>query len=133
MEEADRLCNRVAIIDHGKIIALDTPKNLKDGIGGDVLTIRSSDPAAIVAALAEPWITRVEQHNDEVIVSLQNAEQHISTIVTLLTAKQIPIESIAIHKPTLEDVFLSFTGKTIREEEADNKTNMRMYQKMVRH
>jgi ABC-2 type transport system ATP-binding protein len=53
--------------------------------------------------------------------------------VTLLTAKQIPIESIAIHKPTLEDVFLSFTGKTIREEEADNKTNMRMYQKMVRH
>jgi ABC-2 type transport system ATP-binding protein len=68
-----------------------------------------------------------------VIVSLQNAEQHISTIVTLLTAKQIPIESIAIHKPTLEDVFLSFTGKTIREEEADNKTNMRMYQRMVRH
>jgi len=133
MEEADRLCNRVAIIDHGKIIALDTPKNLKDGIGGDVVTIRSPDPAAIVAALAEPWITRVEQHNDEVIVSLQNAEQHISTIVTLLTAKQIPIDSIAIHKPTLEDVFLSFTGKTIREEEADHKTNMRMYQKMVRH
>jgi ABC-2 type transport system ATP-binding protein len=133
MEEADRLCNRVAIIDHGKIIALDTPKNLKDGIGGDVVTIRSPDPAASVAALAEPWITRVEQHNDEVIVSLQNAEQHISTIVTLLNTQQIPIQSIAIHKPTLEDVFLSFTGKTIREQEADHKTNMRMFQRMVRH
>ena len=133
MEEADRLCNRIAIIDHGKIIALDTPKNLKDGIGGDVVTIRSPDPAAIVAALTEPWITRVEQHNDEVIISLQNAEQHISTIVTLLNTQQVPIESIAIHKPTLEDVFLSFTGKTIREEEADHKTNMRMYQRMVRH
>ena len=132
MEEL-RLCNRVAIIDHGKIIALDTPKNLKDGIGGDVVTIRSPDPAAIIAALSEPWITRVEQHNDEVIVSLQNAEQHISTIVTLLNTNRVPIESIAIHKPTLEDVFLSFTGKTIREEEADHKTNMRMYQKMVRH
>ena len=133
MEEADQLCNRVAIIDHGKIIALDTPKNLKDGIGGDVVTIMSPDPAAVAAALTEPWITRVEQHNDEVIVSLQNAEQHISTIVTMLNTKQVPIQSIAIHKPTLEDVFLSFTGKTIREEEADHKTNMRMYQRMVRH
>jgi ABC-2 type transport system ATP-binding protein len=133
MEEADRLCNRIAIIDHGKIIALDTPENLKNGIGGDVVTIRSSDPAAIVAALVEPWITRVEHHNDEVIVSLKNAEQHISTIVTLLNEKQVPIDSLAIHKPTLEDVFLSFTGKTIREEEADHKANMRMYQKMARH
>jgi ABC-2 type transport system ATP-binding protein len=133
MEEADRLCNRIAIIDHGKIIALDTPENLKNGIGGDVVTIRSSDPSAIAAALAEPWITRVEQHNDEVIVSLKNAEQHISTIVTLLNTKQIAIDSIAIHKPTLEDVFLSFTGKTIREEEADHKTSMRMFQKMARH
>jgi ABC-2 type transport system ATP-binding protein len=133
MDEADRLCNRVAIIDHGKIIALDTPQNLKDGIGGDVVTIRSPDPAAIVAVLTEPWITRMEQHNNEVMVSLQNAEQHISTIVTLLTTQQVPIESVAIHKPTLEDVFLSFTGKTIREQEADHKTNMRMFQRMVRH
>ena len=45
MDEADRLCNRVAIIDHGKIIAIDTPKNLKDGLGGDLVTIRSPDPA----------------------------------------------------------------------------------------
>ncbi|MFZ0005511.1 MAG: ATP-binding cassette domain-containing protein [Methanoregula sp.] len=133
MEEADQLCNRVAIIDHGKIIALDAPKNLKDGIGGDVVTIRSPDPAAVVAALSEPWITRVEQHNDEVVINLKNAEQHISAIVTLLNSKQVSIESLAIHKPTLEDVFLFFTGKTIRDEEADHKTNMRMYQRMVRH
>ena len=137
MEEADRLCNRVAIMDHGKIIALDTPKNLKDGIGGDVVTIQSTDPDAIVAALTEPWISRIEQHNNEVIITLQNAEQHVSTIVTLLNTKQVPIESIAIHKPTLEDVFLTFTGKTIREQEADHKTNMRMnmrmYQMMTRH
>ncbi|WP_236610448.1 hypothetical protein [Methanosphaerula palustris] len=54
MDEADRLCNRVAIVDHGKIIALDTPANLKDGIGGDVVTIRSLDTAAIVAVIREP-------------------------------------------------------------------------------
>ncbi|HXX55341.1 MAG TPA: ATP-binding cassette domain-containing protein [Methanoregula sp.] len=133
MEEADRLCNRIAIIDHGKIIALDTPEKLKDGIGGDVVTIASPDPAAIAAALVEPWISRVEQHDGQVAITLQDAEQHLSGIVGLLIGKGITIESISIHKPTLEDVFLSFTGKTIREEEADGKANMRMYQRMMRH
>ena len=132
MEEADRLCHRIAIIDHGKIIALDSPANLKDGIGGDVVTITSSDPSAIVTVLNEPWISRIEQHDGEVTINLQNAEQHIGSIVTLLNRNGIAIESISIHKPTLEDVFLSFTGKTIREEEADGKANMRMYHKMMR-
>jgi ABC-2 type transport system ATP-binding protein len=133
MEEADRLCNRVAIIDHGKIIAIDTPKNLKDGLGGDLVTIRSPDPGGVAAALKEPWVVRVETHNDDVVVSLKNADQYVSTIVTLLNTRQVPITSIAIHKPTLEDVFLSFTGKTIREQEADQKETMRMHQRMMRH
>ena len=133
MEEADRLCNRVAIIDHGRIIAIDTPKNLKDGLGGDLVTIGSPDPAAVAVALKEPWVARVETHNDEVTVSLKNADQHVSTIVTLLNQRQIPITSITIRKPTLEDVFLSFTGKTIREQEADSKEKMRTFQRMMRH
>jgi ABC-2 type transport system ATP-binding protein len=133
MEEADHLCNRVAIIDHGKVIALDTPKNLKDGIGGDVVTIRSPEPEAIVGALKESWVSHVEQKNGEVTISLQNAELHVSAIVALLYEKRIPIDSLAINKPTLEDVFLSFTGKTIREQEADTKgnmQNMQMYERM---
>jgi ABC-2 type transport system ATP-binding protein len=134
MEEADRLCNRVAIIDHGKIIAMDTPERLKDSLGGDLVSIRSPDPAAVAEALREPWITRAETHNDEVIVSLRNAEQYVSTIVTLLNERKIPITSLAIHKPTLEDVFLSFTGKTIREEqELNSMENMRVHQRMMRH
>jgi len=133
MEEADHLCNRIAIIDHGKVIALDTPKNLKDGIGGDVVTIRSPKPEAIVEALKESWVSHIEQKNGEVTISLQNAELHVSAIVTLLYEKRIPIDSLAINKPTLEDVFLSFTGKTIREQEADpqgNMQNMQMYERM---
>jgi ABC-2 type transport system ATP-binding protein len=133
MDEADRLCNRIAIIDHGRIIAIDTPKNLKDGLGGDLVTIRSPDPAGVVAALREPWVVRTETHNDDVVVSLKNADQYVSTMVTLLNKQQVPITSISIHKPTLEDVFLSFTGKTIREQEADTKEIMRMQQKMMRH
>jgi ABC-2 type transport system ATP-binding protein len=133
MEEADRLCHRIAIIDHGTIIAIDTPENLKNGLGGDLITIRSPHPAAAAEALKQPWVIRVETHNDDVVVSLKNAEQFVSTIVTLLNEREVPITSIAIHKPTLEDVFLSFTGKTIREQEADHKEQMRTHQRMGRH
>jgi ABC-2 type transport system ATP-binding protein len=133
MEEADRLCNRIAIIDHGKIIALDTPSRLKDSIGGDVVTIQSPDTGKIATALAAPWIRRMETHDGEVRITLVNAEQHISTIVTRLNEEKIPITSISVHKPTLEDVFLSFTGKTIRERDADSKEAMRMHFRMMRH
>jgi ABC-2 type transport system ATP-binding protein len=133
MEEADRLCNRVAIIDHGRIIAMDTPAKLKDGIGGDVVTIDSPDPDGVASTLSQSGTGKVERYDGKVTVSLENAEQHISGIVILLANNHIPIEAIAIHKPTLEDVFLSFTGKTIRDQDADNKENMRRYQKMMRH
>jgi ABC-2 type transport system ATP-binding protein len=133
MEEADRLCHRIAIIDHGKIIAIDTPENLKNGLGGDLITIKSPQPASAAEALKQPWVIRVETHNDDVVVSLKNAEQFVSTIVTHLNEREVPITSIAIHKPTLEDVFLSFTGKTIREQEADHKEQMRTHQRMGRH
>jgi ABC-2 type transport system ATP-binding protein len=133
MEEADRLCSRIAIIDHGKIIALDTPARLKDSIGGDVVTIRSPETEKTAKVLAVPWIKRLETHDGEVILTLENAEQHLSTIVTLMNEKNIPITSISVHKPTLEDVFLSFTGKTIREEDVSGKDAMRMHFRMMRH
>jgi ABC-2 type transport system ATP-binding protein len=137
MEEADHLCNRVAILDKGTIIAMDTPKNLRDGLGGDLVTIRSPDPEAVAASLREPWITRTETHNDEVIISVKNADNYISAIVTILNGQNMPITSIAISKPTLEDVFLSLTGKTIREEDANGldtmRSHMRIHQKMEGH
>jgi len=133
MDEADRLCNRIAIIDHGKIIALDTPDRLKDSLGGDVVTIQSSEAARIATALSAPWINRIENRAGEVTINLHNAEQHLSEIVTRLNEEKIPIDAISVHKPTLEDVFLSFTGKSIRDEEANGKDAMRMHFRMMRH
>jgi ABC-2 type transport system ATP-binding protein len=126
MEEADRLCRRVAIIDHGKIIAMDTPSRLKEQIGGEVITVRSSDPGGICRVVRAPWVQQIEKHEDRVTIGVQNAEEHITDVVTMLTAHRIPIQSISIRKPTLEDVFLHFTGRTIREEEAGAKETMRM-------
>ena len=125
MEEADRLCRRVAIIDRGKIVAMDTPDRLKEQIGGEVITVRSPDPDEVCRVIRAPWAGRVEKHADSVTIGVQNAEEHITELVTLLTANQIPIRSIALRKPTLEDVFLHFTGRTIREEEAGAKDAMR--------
>ena len=133
MEEADRLCDRIAIIDHGTIIALDSPQNLKDGIGGDIITIQTPDYDTVAQVLTGSWIDQVELHNDEVRIHLHNAEQHISDIITLLSQHQIPIHSVSVHKPTLEDVLLAFTGKTIREQESDKKEMMRRQFKMRRH
>ena len=97
------------------------------------MTIRSPETEKTATALAVPWIKRQETHDGEVILTLENAEQHLSMIVTLMNEKNIPITSISVHKPTLEDVFLSFTGKTIREEDVSGKDAMRMHFRMMRH
>jgi len=132
MEEADRLCDRVAIIDKGKIIALDASEKLKEGMGGDVITIKSSERDRLYAKINElSWVKRAEPHDDSVTISLQNAEKHVVDIVNLASSNGIAIDSISIHKPTLEDVFLHFTGRTIREEESSTKDKMRMMHKMM--
>ncbi|MDG6256843.1 MAG: ATP-binding cassette domain-containing protein [Methanomicrobiaceae archaeon] len=132
MEEADRLCDRVAIIDHGGIIAMDTPQALKNQIGGDVVTIHSPDPDAVAGSMDAPWIAHIERRDGSVVLSMQDAEQHIPGIVTGLVSRDIGITSLSVHKPTLEDVFLHFTGRSIREEAVSGRDVMRLYHRMGR-
>lgn len=114
MDEADVLCNRVAIIDRGKISAIDTPTQLKKRIGGEVITIKTDDDFQP----DQPWIKSVNKHNGYMNLTVEEADQSLSLLMNIAHEKGIDIDSITIHKPTLEDVFLHFTGKTIREEEA---------------
>jgi len=133
MEEADKLCNTMAIIDKGKIIALNTPGRLKEEIGGDIITIESPNTDKLAVYLKQlPWIKSTQKHNNHLTINLQNAEKHVADIVRLSEKNKIDILSISIHKPTLEDVFLHVTGKTIREEEASTKDNMRLRRRMWR-
>jgi ABC-2 type transport system ATP-binding protein len=125
MDEADRLCGRVAIIDRGKIIAVGSPSELKEGIGGDVITVGSDDPKGVYRRLSgEKWVKAIEQHDGSVTINLSNAERRIAEIVKILDG--LGITSLSVRKPTLEDVFLHFTGRTIREEEAGAKDGMRI-------
>jgi len=133
MDEADRLCDRVAIIDKGKIIALDTPEKLKEELGGDVITIKASERDRLYEQLkALSWVIHVESHDGYVTINLQNAERHVAELARLSATNGIDIESLSIRKPTLEDVFLHYTGRTMREEEASSKDQMRLMHRLHR-
>jgi len=131
MEEADKLCHRVAIIDKGKIIALNTPTKLKEEIGGDIIAIETQNTEKLEAVLKQlPWIKKTLKHNNNLTINLQNADKHVVDIIKLSQKHEVEVLSLSIHKPTLEDVFLHFTGKTIREEEASVKDKLRLRHKM---
>lgn len=126
MDEADRLCDRVAIIDRGRIVAMDTPGNLKSQVGEDVVSITSPDAARIADTIRAPWILGVEQYDGQVIIRLRSAEDHLLELLRMIGVDGYTITSISIRKPTLEDVFLHYTGREMRQEEAGAADRMRM-------
>ena len=122
LDDADTLCNRVAIIDRGKIAAIDTPAQLKRNVGGEVISVKTDDDFHPV----EPWIKTVIRRDGVVHLTVDEADQKLSSLMSIAQAQSINIESVTIHKPTLEDVFLHFTGKTIREEESSWAEDIRI-------
>jgi len=115
MEEAERLCHRVAILDHGKIIALDTPEQLIRSLGAENKVIFSVDDGldpAWVRAL--PGISRVEQAGERVIVYGRD-DKMVSAILTALEAHHTGYRDLRTEQPTLEDVFLALTGRAVRD------------------
>lgn len=128
MEEADYLCDRVAIIDHGKIVALDTAENLKNSIGADVikLEIANDGNEKFISELEKcDFIKKIIKHDSFLDLSVENGETKIPEIIGIAQKSQVVIKSVSLRKPTLEDVFLHFTGKTIREKEARLKDNIK--------
>lgn len=126
MDEADRLCDRVAIIDRGRIVAIDTPASLKARVGEDVISITSPDADRIAGEIKAPWIIGAEQYDGQVIIRLHSAEDHLPELLRMISVDGYTITSISIRKPTLEDVFLHYTGREMRQEEAGAADRMRM-------
>ncbi|MFH0956605.1 MAG: ATP-binding cassette domain-containing protein [Candidatus Aenigmatarchaeota archaeon] len=131
MDEADRLCRRVAIIDNGKIVAMDTPAKLKDEIGGDFITIQTSESEKLLSKIRNlAFVKHARTHEGAVKINVSSAEKHIAAIANIAAKNNILVDAISMHKPNLEDVFLHFTGKSIREEEASGKEDMRLHRRM---
>ncbi len=121
MDEADALCDRVAIIDRGVIKAIDAPSALKDQLGGDVIFFRFSDgsgdaAAATMAALRElPGVKEISQHGEEKVVVARNGDLLLPQIFEAAQKNGARIESVTLKRPTLDDVYLAHTGRALRE------------------
>ncbi|MDI9395819.1 MAG: ATP-binding cassette domain-containing protein [Euryarchaeota archaeon] len=136
MEEADFLCDRIAIIDHGKIIALDTPSGLKNRLRGDCvsLTIEGRVDDIASALREKEWVKEIAPGGKTLDVFLLDYEKNIPEIFQTAGNLGIGISSINFSKPSLEDVFLRLTGSIIREQEGSRKAarRERMRRRMLR-
>jgi ABC-2 type transport system ATP-binding protein len=115
MDEAEH-CDRIAIIDHGKIVAIDTPEALKASIGKDRVQIHTADDQAAIAELASKFGLEAAIHDGAVTFSVASGEQFVPRLFTEFT---IPIRSVSVSRPSLDDVFMSYTGSTIRDAEGN--------------
>ena len=114
MEEAERLCDRVAIIDDGRIIALDTPERLKHIIGGDIIRLRIQNPQ--LSRIKElGYVVKIDQAGDLLTLTVKDSGVHLQEILGLVG----DVKSVELRTPTLNDVFLHFTGHEIRGDNAE--------------
>jgi ABC-2 type transport system ATP-binding protein len=119
MEEADALCARVAIMDHGKILALDTPANLKKSTGADtIVTVKVSKDGEVLARALERDIAGFVSSrvvDNVVTMQVEGSDRVVPRVVNVAEAAQIEIIDLTVAEPTLETVFISLTGKELRE------------------
>src|SRR5215472_15321792 len=119
MEEADRLCERVAIMDHGKILALDTPAALKQSIGADtVVTVKTTgDPGQLAEALARDvaGVTRTRHVDGGVQLHVQGSDRLVPRVVTAAERGGFDLADLSVSEPSLETVFINLTGKELRD------------------
>jgi ABC-2 type transport system ATP-binding protein len=114
MDEADRLCNRVAIIDHGQVSALDTPSALKSKVGGEIIKLRVRSPN-LEPLKGLDYVLSIDQSGSTLRLTVKDASVHLQEILGMVGA----VDSVEVRTATLNDVFLHYTGREIREESGE--------------
>ena len=135
MEEADKLCDRIGIIDYGKIQVIDSPQALKDKLGNEIITFKILEDVSKTDLLSElkaiQLVKDITTKDDQVTVFASKGTELIPMIFQIASNLQIKIISISLTQPTLDDVFISYTGHELRDENA--KYNQKIqYAKMRR-
>jgi ABC-2 type transport system ATP-binding protein len=121
LDEADRMCDRLSIIDHGREVASGTPAELKRSVGADVIQV-STDSAERLrdAVQPQPWVRKIlEPHQGEMQIYVEDASLALPIVMRLCIENDIPSERISYSQPTLDDVFLMHTGRELREDAGD--------------
>jgi ABC-2 type transport system ATP-binding protein len=134
MDEADFLCGRIAIMDCGRLVIVDSPENLKSSIGSDVITLQCSDPEEFSKRLKkEDWVENMKFHENMLIVGTKHSAERIPEVVNIARDIGVRVDSIETRKPTLEDVFLHYTGTRMRDTEPNTAERMKnMHRKITR-
>jgi len=117
MDEAGH-ADRIAIIDYGRIIALDTPQNLKAGVGGDIVSLKTSDDASAAEEIGRRYQIEAKREGDGLTFEVAHGEEFIPGFIRDFGTE---ILSVSLRRPTLDDVFLKLTGREIREEAAPDQ------------
>ncbi len=117
LDEADALCDRILVIDHGEIVASDTPDALKRNVSGDLVTlVVSGDPGPAASALAAIADGEVDTDGSVVSARVRDGGSLVPELLRTLDASGVALDSLEVRRPTLDDVFLTMTGRSLREE-----------------
>jgi ABC-2 type transport system ATP-binding protein len=131
LEEADSLCDRIAIIDHGKIVVTGTPSELKDGLGGDIITLsiqKDSDITELIKGIVH--VKEVRKENGSYMIKSESGEVTAPLIIEALRKENHVVTRLSLTKPTLNEVYLQYTGKSMRDA-ADESRESSLAQRMV--
>ena len=121
LEEADSLCDRIAIIDHGHIIKIGSPEELKESVGGDVIVvvIKEMEPDISSDIAQIKLVKDVKKNNNTYRIKAELGEEASPQITDLIRSKGLHVTRVSLTKPTLDEAYLEFTGRNLREEEVD--------------
>lgn len=127
MDEADKLCNKLAIIDSGKIVVMDSPENLKKNLGGDMVRLKKKDIDTEPISRLK-FVKKISKCDDEVCLTVKDANKNLQEILKVVGK----VDSVEIRSPTLDDVFLHYTGRAIREQQGEGGWAERVMQASAR-
>ena len=137
LEEADRLCSRLAIIDHGRIVVSGSPEELKREIGDDVITLSLPDDAdaallqrAVGALTAFSGAGEPTTFDHSVSLPVKNAGEALSSLIRRLDEAEVPVAKLSLSTPSLDEVFLRHTGERMRSEEPNTRVSSSMHRVM---
>jgi len=135
MEEADNLCDRIGIIDGGKIQVIDSPENMKNAMGNEVISLIMDDSNNHDSFLSQlkkiEFVKNINEDGEKLTIFVSNGTQVIPKIFQISSDLEIKINTISLTRPTLDDVFLSYTGHEIRDDNS-NFNRKREHAKMKR-
>ena len=116
LEEADLLCDRIAIIDQGKILVEDTPSNLKQKLGGDTIEISVDDNVKAKELISEfSYVEKIDTVGQKLRIKTKKGDEVLPLILEICKANKINVKTVALSKPSLDEVFLEYTGKSLRD------------------